>query len=135
MRIWALNARLGNSAYKFCSPDGKSLDLLFCCFLVPAAMGMLFTAPDFLPLVKIEISTYYLCLFFSTLYLKTTMDKLNLKKQFGRYTIEFLLLFSAVTLGFFAENYREGLVERKTEKMYLQSLIKDFYFIIRIDKQ
>lgn len=53
------------------------------------------------------------------------MDKLNLKKQFGRYTIEFLFLFSAVTLGFFAENYREGLVERKTEKMYLQSLIKD----------
>ena len=53
------------------------------------------------------------------------MDKLNLKKQLGRYALEFFLLFSAVTLGFFAENYREGLVERKTEKMYLQSLIKD----------
>ena len=52
------------------------------------------------------------------------MDKLNLKKQLGRYALEFFLLFSAVTLGFFAENYREGLVERKTEKMYLQSLIK-----------
>jgi hypothetical protein len=53
------------------------------------------------------------------------MDKLNLKKQLGRYALEFFLIFSAVTLGFFAENYREGLVERKTEKMYLQSLIKD----------
>lgn len=53
------------------------------------------------------------------------MDNLNLKKHLGSYVIEFILLFSAVTLGFFAENYREGLVERKTEKMYLQSLIKD----------
>jgi hypothetical protein len=53
------------------------------------------------------------------------VDNLNLKKHIGSYAIEFILLFSAVTLGFFAENYREGLVERKTEKMYLQSLIKD----------
>ena len=53
------------------------------------------------------------------------MDNFNLKKHLGSYAIEFILLFSAVTLGFFAENYREGLVERKTEKMYLQSLIKD----------
>jgi hypothetical protein len=53
------------------------------------------------------------------------VDNLNLKKHLGSYVIEFILLFSAVTLGFFAENYREGLVERKTEKMYLQSLIKD----------
>lgn len=53
------------------------------------------------------------------------MDNLNFKKHLGNYAIEFILLFSAVTLGFFAENYREGLVERKTEKMYLQSLIKD----------
>ncbi len=53
------------------------------------------------------------------------MDNINLKKHLGSYAIEFILLFSAVTLGFFAENYREGLVERKTEKMYLQSLIKD----------
>jgi hypothetical protein len=53
------------------------------------------------------------------------VDNINLKKHLGSYAIEFILLFSAVTLGFFAENYREGLVERKTEKMYLQSLIKD----------
>lgn len=53
------------------------------------------------------------------------MDNLNFKKHLGSYAVEFVLLFSAVTLGFFAENYREGLVERKTEKMYLQSLIKD----------
>ena len=53
------------------------------------------------------------------------MDNLNFIKHLGSYAVEFVLLFSAVTLGFFAENYREGLVERKTEKMYLQSLIKD----------
>ena len=53
------------------------------------------------------------------------MDDLKIKKQLGSYTIEFILLFSAVTLGFFAENYREGLVERKTEKMYLESLVAD----------
>jgi hypothetical protein len=53
------------------------------------------------------------------------VDNLNFKKHLGSYAVEFVLLFSAVTLGFFAENYREGLVERKTEKMYLQSLIKD----------
>lgn len=47
------------------------------------------------------------------------------QKNLLGYALEFFLLFLAVTLGFFAENYREGLVERKTEKMYLQSLIKD----------
>jgi len=46
-------------------------------------------------------------------------------KKISTYFLEFLMLFLAVTLGFFAENYREGLVERKTEKTYLQSLIKD----------
>jgi hypothetical protein len=46
-------------------------------------------------------------------------------KKIKKYLIEFVLLFSAVTLGFFAENYRETLVERKTEKMYLESLISD----------
>jgi len=49
----------------------------------------------------------------------------NLKKHLGSYAIEFILLFSAVTLGFFAENYRESQVERKTERMYLQSLLED----------
>jgi len=47
------------------------------------------------------------------------------KSYFVKYLFEFLILFSAVTLGFFAENYRESLVERKTERMYLESLLDD----------
>ena len=39
------------------------------------------------------------------------------KKKWSEYTIEFVLLFAAVTLGFFAENIREHQVEiHKTEK-------------------
>ena len=45
----------------------------------------------------------------------------NLKKYF----VEFTLLFLAVTLGFFAENYREYRVERDLEKRYLTSLMED----------
>lgn len=47
------------------------------------------------------------------------------KRYFLKYLFEFLILFSAVTLGFFAENYRESLVERKTERLYLKSLLDD----------
>jgi hypothetical protein len=53
------------------------------------------------------------------------MKNLSTQKKIKAYLIEFLLLFSAVTLGFFAENYRESLVDRKTEKRYLESLISD----------
>jgi hypothetical protein len=39
------------------------------------------------------------------------------KKKWSEYILEFLLLFTAVTLGFFAENIREHQVEiQKTEK-------------------
>jgi hypothetical protein len=41
------------------------------------------------------------------------------------YIVEFILLFSAVTLGFFAENYRQSLKDRKTERLYLESLVSD----------
>jgi hypothetical protein len=54
------------------------------------------------------------------------MKKLPSQRNLKSYFIEFLLLFLAVTLGFFTENYREALLERKTEKMYLESLIADF---------
>ncbi|MFM1879431.1 MAG: hypothetical protein RLZZ241_2297 [Bacteroidota bacterium] len=45
--------------------------------------------------------------------------------DFKKYSIEFTLLFLAVTLGFFAENYREYLVERDLEKRYLIALQED----------
>jgi len=39
------------------------------------------------------------------------------KKNFKEYFLEFLMIFLAVTLGFFAESYREHLVDIKKEKL------------------
>tara|TARA_A100001015_G_C14750076_1_gene617196 strand:- start:338 stop:547 length:210 start_codon:yes stop_codon:yes gene_type:complete len=38
---------------------------------------------------------------------------------------EFLMLFIAITLGFFVENYREGLVDRQKENEIISSFIND----------
>ena len=47
------------------------------------------------------------------------------KKKWSEYIIEFLMLFAAVTLGFFAENVREHqIVEHKTHQN-LQSVVLD----------
>lgn len=45
----------------------------------------------------------------------------NWKKHF----IEFLMIFLAVTLGFFAESYREHLIDRSEEREYLVQLVDD----------
>lgn len=47
------------------------------------------------------------------------------KKKWGEYFLEFFMLFFAVTLGFFAENKREEMVESHREKQYMQSLYED----------
>ncbi|SRR5579871_380961 len=47
------------------------------------------------------------------------------KKGFKEYFLEFLMIFLAVTLGFFAESYREYLSERSKEKEYINSLLED----------
>lgn len=47
------------------------------------------------------------------------------KKKWSEYLLEFFMLFLAVTLGFFAENQREHLVETNREKQYMQSLYED----------
>ena len=47
------------------------------------------------------------------------------KKKATEYFLEFFMLFFAVLLGFFAENQREGLVERHRETQYMQSLYED----------
>ncbi len=49
----------------------------------------------------------------------------NHKKKATEYFLEFFMLFFAVLLGFFAENQREGLVERHRETQYMQSLYED----------
>jgi hypothetical protein len=47
------------------------------------------------------------------------------KKNFKEYLLEGLMIFLAVTMGFFAENIREHFVEGEREKQYLQSLYVD----------
>jgi hypothetical protein len=46
------------------------------------------------------------------------------KKKWSEYIIEFVMLFAAVTLGFFAENIREHIAEnnKKKELMNIVSL-------------
>jgi hypothetical protein len=52
-------------------------------------------------------------------------DLQHKKKNFKEYFLEFLMIFLAVTLGFFAESYREHLLDRKKEKAYIVSLKED----------
>ena len=47
------------------------------------------------------------------------------KKKFTEYFLEFLMIFLAVTMGFIAENVREGVSDRKKEKEYIESLTQD----------
>src|ERR1700689_168362 len=47
------------------------------------------------------------------------------KKNFKEYFLEFLMIFLAVTLGFFAENIREGIVDHEKEHHYMESLVQD----------
>src|SRR5665213_1122823 len=49
------------------------------------------------------------------------------KKKLGEYTLEFIMLFLAVFLGFVAENIRETSVEHGREKEYARSLYDEFY--------
>ena len=47
------------------------------------------------------------------------------KKHWKEYFLEFLMIFLAVTLGFFAESYREHLGDRSKEKEYMHSMVTD----------
>ena len=47
------------------------------------------------------------------------------KKNLREYFVEFLMIFLAVTMGFFAENIREGITENAKAKEYAQSLYDD----------
>jgi len=52
-------------------------------------------------------------------------DMHHKKKNFKKYFLEFVMIFLAVTLGFFAEQIREGFVQRSEEKEYIQSFYED----------
>ncbi len=47
------------------------------------------------------------------------------KKKFKEYFLEFLMIFLAVTLGFFAENIREHFSEQKAVRQYLQTFSQE----------
>ena len=47
------------------------------------------------------------------------------RQKWTHYFWEFLMLFLAVTLGFFVENQREHYIESKREKQYIQSFYED----------
>ena len=63
------------------------------------------------------------------------------RKKWTHYFWEFLMLFLAVTLGFFVENQREHYVEHQREKQYAKTLYDDIkqdtteikYYIFEID--
>jgi hypothetical protein len=52
------------------------------------------------------------------------------KKNFKEYFLEFLMIFLAVTMGFFAENIREDITEYQHAKIFAASMIED----IKADK-
>ncbi len=47
------------------------------------------------------------------------------KKGFKEYFLEFLMIFMAVTLGFFAESLREHINDNEKREQYIQSLVED----------
>jgi hypothetical protein len=47
------------------------------------------------------------------------------RKNFKEYFLEFLMIFLAVTMGFFAENIREGISEHSRAKVFASAMLKD----------
>jgi len=60
-------------------------------------------------------------------------------KKWNEYITEFLMLFAAVTLGFFVENYREHYVEKMREGQFILDIRKDIIFdsvqLSKLDRQ
>jgi CDP-glycerol glycerophosphotransferase (TagB/SpsB family) len=47
------------------------------------------------------------------------------KKNFKEYFLEFLMIFLAVTMGFFAEQMRESVADHNREKEFMKSMLED----------
>jgi len=47
------------------------------------------------------------------------------KKTFKEYFFEFIMIFLAVTVGFFAETFRENVTEHKRAREFAESMVKD----------
>jgi hypothetical protein len=46
-------------------------------------------------------------------------------KKWKEYFLEFLMIFLAVTMGFFAESIRENVADRERESQYMKSMVED----------
>jgi hypothetical protein len=62
------------------------------------------------------------------------------KKKFKEYFLEFVMIFLAVTMGFFAESYREHLRDKSKEREYIKSMVEDLkndstFLAISIDQR
>jgi len=64
------------------------------------------------------------------------------KKAWKEYFLEFLMIFLAVTMGFFAETVREGISDRSKGHEYIRSFVEDlnhdtasFSYLIRFDEK
>jgi hypothetical protein len=61
-------------------------------------------------------------------------------KKWKEYFLEFVMIFLAVTMGFFAESYREDLRDGSKEREYIKSMVEDLkndstFLVISIDKK
>jgi len=56
---------------------------------------------------------------------KTNMEANHPMKNFKNYISEFIMIFVAITGGFFMENMREHVVEHRKEKEYIVRLVRD----------
>ena len=55
-------------------------------------------------------------------------DLQHKKKNFKEYFLEFIMIFLAVTLGFFAESIREHLGDKSKEREYLSSMVSELQY-------
>jgi hypothetical protein len=54
-----------------------------------------------------------------------TPKLIHKQKKWNEYFIEFILVFLAITMGFFAENIRENIIDREKENEFILSMIED----------
>jgi len=47
------------------------------------------------------------------------------RKKFVEYLLEFMMIFLAITMGYFAESFREHLTEKKLEREFIGALVKE----------
>src|SRR6266700_2928555 len=50
------------------------------------------------------------------------------RKKFKVYLLEFLMIFLAVTLGFFAESFREHISEKNMERQYMKQIVENLKY-------